>query len=76
MVVISTYSQIGAKTNNSDIYYMIQWLSVWLDEGHKIKNNKTQTNNNVHQLQSTMRVVITGKCCLVLLCLFNFCADN
>jgi len=60
VVVVSTYSQLMSNTKNSIIYQQIDWAGVVLDEGHKIKNKRSQTNSNVHQLKSNWRLMLTG----------------
>lgn len=47
-------------TRNSKVYYKKNWLGVVLDEGHKIKNPKAQTNINVNNIDSEWRLVLTG----------------
>ena len=61
VIVLTTYSQLMSNTHNSGIYKKKTWLGVVLDEGHKIKNNQTQTNRNMHLLRSMWRLVLTGK---------------
>lgn len=48
------------NTTNREIYFIKNWLGVVFDEGHKIKNEKSQTNVNAHLLDSLWRLLLTG----------------
>ncbi len=61
VIVLTTYSQLMSSTKNSGSYKKKSWLRVVLDESHKIKNDQTQTNCNVHLLRSMWCLVLTGK---------------
>ena len=60
LVILTTYSQLNDNTRNHEIYDNVDWLMIWLDEAHKIKNKKTAAWSNVDRLISFLRFCITG----------------
>lgn len=45
---------------NKGIMQRVKWNFVVLDEGHKIKNEKTQTHKAISDITSNHRLILTG----------------
>lgn len=61
-VVITTYGMLSseAKTKNSSRLFGVDWRRVVLDEGHTIRNAKSQLAQAAHMLKARSRWVLTG----------------
>ncbi|KAJ3690629.1 hypothetical protein LUZ61_019793 [Rhynchospora tenuis] len=84
-ILITTYGIVrkdyklirGGNKHDHDLYEEedeLLWDYVILDEGHTIRNLKTQTAESLHQIPSQHRIIITGT--LELWALFNFCCPE
>jgi len=58
-VVVTTYDTIKAQGFGASLKRMV-WRSVFLDEGHRIKNEDSDVSKACYKLKTRFRVVLTG----------------
>lgn len=56
-VCITTYEMCKLEIHS---FRKLRWNYVVLDEGHKIKNEKTKVNQALHSIKTDHRLLLTG----------------
>lgn len=59
-VVITTYQILVSENKNGGCVYDLRWDRIVLDEGHVVRNHKSQQNEAVCALEAKHRWVLTG----------------
>ena len=59
-IVVTTYEMVTSPNMRYTLCSKLRWRLVVLDEGHRIKNEKTGVSDAVRQLRCQMKLLLTG----------------
>ena len=60
LIVISTFSHLQDQAGTLKVLENVDWLAIFLDEAHVIRNAETQSHIRLIKMKAFYRLCITG----------------